>query len=252
MHTTNQLLMADDRALYRGTLPATGRHRHAAPVLLLGLSGRFRLDLGAGRVEHCRAAVVAAGVEHVFDPAGESVALVYLEPDAPEALALRATLAAERGVLFDPAPAVRDRSATEARLGSFDVGALWRLPSRGMQDASALEPRIAQAMRRLRQPDGGPWLRDTLAAEAGLSGSRFNHLFSEQAGVSFRSYRLWAQVRAAMAGLGPRVHLTDAAMRGGFADSAHFSRSFRQTFGMTPSSVLGPLRARPAMRAVRA
>ena len=36
--------------------------------------------------------------------------------------------------------------------------------------------------------------------------------------------------------------LTDAALDGAFADSAHFSRMFRSTFGMTPSSVLRPLR----------
>jgi len=61
-------------------------------------------------------------------------------------------------------------------------------------------------------------------------------------GVSFRSYRVWSQVRAAMAGLATQARLTDAALHGAFSDSAHFSRTFRQTFGMTPSSVLKPLR----------
>lgn len=35
---------------------------------------------------------------------------------------------------------------------------------------------------------------------------------------------------------------TDAALHGEFVDSAHFSRMFLQTFGMTPSSVLRPLK----------
>lgn len=55
-------------------------------------------------------------------------------------------------------------------------------------------------------------------------------------------YRRWSQVRMAMAGLATSPRLTDAALHGAFADSAHFSRMFRQTFGMTPSSVLRPLR----------
>ena len=75
----------------------------------------------------------------------------------------------------------------------------------------------------------------------GLSASRFNHLFAQEVGVSFRSYRVWAQVRRAMTGLGPRLNLTEAALEGAFSDSSHFSRTFRQTFGMTPSSVLKPL-----------
>ena len=45
-----------------------------------------------------------------------------------------------------------------------------------------------------------------------------------------------------MAGLAVSPRLTDAALHGEFSDSAHFSRMFRQTFGMTPSSVLKPLK----------
>jgi len=33
--------------------------------------------------------------------------------------------------------------------------------------------------------------------------------------------------------------LTEAAHAAGFFDSAHFSRTFRQTFGFAPSTVLG-------------
>jgi AraC-like DNA-binding protein len=33
--------------------------------------------------------------------------------------------------------------------------------------------------------------------------------------------------------------LTDAALGAGFADSSHFSRAFRNMFGITPSSVFG-------------
>jgi len=56
--------------------------------------------------------------------------------------------------------------------------------------------------------------------------------------VSFRSYRIWCQVPAAMMGVEPVMNLTDAALQGAFADSSHFSRTFRSTFGITPSSVL--------------
>ena len=84
--------------------------------------------------------------------------------------------------------------------------------------------------------------RSGLASGVQLSASRFNHLFRAEMGVSLRSYRVWSQVRTAMAGLATQTRLTDAALHGAFSDSAHFSRTFRQTFGMTPSSVLKPLR----------
>ena len=85
----NTLTLGTDRALYLGEIPATGWHCHASPVLLMGLSGRFALHWGEGRMETCHSALVDAGVEHLFDPCGEVVALVYLEPDSPEARSLR-------------------------------------------------------------------------------------------------------------------------------------------------------------------
>ena len=61
--------------------------------------------------------------------------------------------------------------------------------------------------------------------------------------MSFRSYRVWSLVRAALGAVGSNPTLTQAALEGGFVDSSHFSHMFRNTFGMTPSSVLKPLKS---------
>jgi AraC-like DNA-binding protein len=237
IRTGNTLTAAADRALYVGELEATGMHRHAAPVLLIGLSGRFTLHGPAGRAD-CWSALVDIGIEHVFDPRGERVALIYVEPDAPEIRGLRGLLAARGGVLVDPVRRVRDRARTEARLGSFD---LRELLSFGWPDAAPVDPRVQRSLQLLRAPGLAPSNRAAAAALAHLSESRFNHLFRAEMGVSFRSYRVWSQLRAAMTAIGPGMNLTHAAHLGSFSDSAHFSRVFRQSFGMTPSSVLKPL-----------
>jgi AraC-like DNA-binding protein len=237
----NALTLCADKALYLGEIPATGWHRHAAPVLLLGLSGRFRLLLPAGRVETCHSALVDAGVEHVFDPQGERVALMYLEPDAPEVRRLRPVFARQGPVIGEPVPRSVSRWHTEQRLHSFDLPAL--LGRAGLPELQPVDPRVLRSLQRLREAGEGVPDRDALARSAHLSASRFNHLFSDELGVSFRSYRIWTQVRRAMAAYRPDGSLTEAALDGAFADSAHFSRMFRHTFGMTPSSVLRPLRA---------
>ncbi len=239
MRATNTLTLGANRALYVGELPATGWHRHAAPVLLLGLSGRFAVHLAPGRVETCHSALIDMGVWHLFDPCGERVALVYLEPDCAEARGLRPMLRQQGGVLFDPAARVGARDTLEARLRSFDLHALlgWRFAQ-----TAELDPRVLRSLQHLRMARDGVLPREQVARAAHLSVSRFNHLFREEMGVSFRGYRVWSQVRAAMAGLATQPRLTDAALHGAFSDSAHFSRTFRQTFGMTPSSVLKPLR----------
>ncbi|HET6757333.1 MAG TPA: AraC family transcriptional regulator [Burkholderiales bacterium] len=67
---------------------------------------------------------------------------------------------------------------------------------------------------------------ETVARRNGLSSSRFLHLFSEQAGVPYRRYRMWSRLRAAR-----RRH------NGRISDSPHFTHNFRDTFGVTPSYV---------------
>lgn len=237
IRAVNTITAAADRALYNGELEATAWHAHAAPVLVLGLSGPFMLHWSAGRVA-CRSALVDTGVEHVFDPCGERVALVYLEPDAPDVRGLRGVLAASAGVLLEPARRIAQRSVAEARLAAFDLQALLAFR---WKPGAPVDARVRRSLQLLRSPQAFPPRRALAATAAHLSESRFNHLFRAEMGVSFRSYRTWSQLRAAILAAGPRVSLTAAAHEGAFSDSAHFSRVFRQTFGMTPSAVLKPL-----------
>ena len=80
-----------------------------------------------------------------------------------------------------------------------------------------------------------------LAARAGLSSSRFLHLFKAQTGVPLRRYRLWNRMGAAVGAFRHGVSLTEAAHAAGFASSAHFSTAFRDMFGMTPSELVNTL-----------
>lgn len=74
----------------------------------------------------------------------------------------------------------------------------------------------------------------------GLSESTFSHLFSKQIGISFRRYVMWKRIRFAISIFTSRkVSLTNAAIEVGFNDQAHFNRSFKEIFGVTPGFVLG-------------
>lgn len=239
MGASNSLILGSDRSLYRGELPATGWHSHAAPVLLIGLSGRFVLHFAQGRTESCFSAWIDSGIEHVFDSCGEQVASMYLEPDAAQTRRWRAHFANHGGVVLDPGIRAQGRSNMDAYLRNFDLDAL--LPFH-CADVAPMDARVAYSVNTLRRVGVPMPSRSAMAQAAGLSESRFNHLFRAEMGVSFRSYRVWSQVRGALGALGADSRLTQAALEGGFVDSSHFSHMFRKTFGMTPSSVLKPLR----------
>ena len=62
-----------------------------------------------------------------------------------------------------------------------------------------------------------------MAATAGLSASRFQHVFSREVGVPFRRYRAWQRMRAAIRQIVAGCSFTAAAYAAGFADQAHIS-----------------------------
>ncbi len=103
-----------------------------------------------------------------------------------------------------------------------------------------LDPRIAASVQRLRRGDSS-WMErpiHDLAAAAHLSASRFRHLFKQHMGMSVQRYILWQRLLRAMRASIEEPSLTGAAHTAGFADSAHFARVFRATFGLAPSRVL--------------
>jgi AraC family transcriptional regulator len=60
---------------------------------------------------------------------------------------------------------------------------------------------------------------------------------SAETGIRFRPYVLWLRLEIAVASYAAGNSLTEASYAGGFADSAHFSRTFKRMFGVAAISV---------------
>jgi AraC-like DNA-binding protein len=66
-----------------------------------------------------------------------------------------------------------------------------------------------------------------------LSPSRFLHLFKEKTGLSFRRFQLWNKIIKSLPHL-TENSITDTAYKFGFTDSSHYTRTFKETFGVNP------------------
>ena len=77
----------------------------------------------------------------------------------------------------------------------------------------------------------------TLAGIAGLSPSRFMHVFTESVGVPVRPYILWLRLQRAACDLMEGASVARAAHHSGFSDGAHLTRTFRRMLGTTPSDL---------------
>jgi AraC-like DNA-binding protein len=77
-----------------------------------------------------------------------------------------------------------------------------------------------------------------LAERVHLSSSRLRHIFNQHMDISLKQYILWHRLLNSLEIVLKTDSLTQAAYESGFADAAHMSRTFHQTFGLKPSQVL--------------
>ena len=99
------------------------------------------------------------------------------------------------------------------------------------------DDRINKALGFLQENTGRVVPLDEIASYSHLSTSRFLHLFKEQTGITYRRSQLWTKLTLAVQLLGKQT-LTEIAYTAGFADSAHFSRTFKENFGFSPQGFL--------------
>ena len=235
-------------ALYLGPAGDTTPHAHHALQVSVGLDAPFRLRQGAGRWREYEAAIVPADVPHQLDGGWTDLLLLYLEPESAEG---HPWLTGSRNGIqaLDPAATSAMRAAIRRLVGSspheVDLKGVYDelLPSAhlGSEPRTTSDARVAQAVRRLRASrDARRSLLD-LAREVGLSPSRFRHVFRREIGMSPQSYVVWLRIYEACASLARGASLSDAAYQAGFSDAAHFTRTFRRTFGLAPSQLAGRL-----------
>lgn len=81
------------------------------------------------------------------------------------------------------------------------------------------------------------WTLPDFAAKLHLSYDRASHVVAETVGLSLKSYQYWRKMFQVWDSLNSSCSLTEAAQRGGFSDSAHLARTWKQKLGTSPSYI---------------
>lgn len=200
-------------------------HRGGSPVYIAALYGGFRLRMGGGDWIDCRAAIVPAGAWRSLDFRGEPSigrlpALFSLLRDSREVEGASIGASTELAMLRE----LYEGSGSENWVGDA-LNELLRYSAR-RSSAAELVPPLRNVVELLHQRHA-----DHYARFAGLSSSRFQHLFTRQVGVPFRRYRACSRLCFACRRIGEGESVTAAAHEFGFFDSAHFAHEFRRAFG---------------------
>lgn len=207
-------------------------HSHMAHQITVSLNGGLTVKCPSSSVT-ARAICIRAGVAHQIE--ADEVLSIYLDVLSDEARALPDNI----GEGITPIE-MGDTAPLRKLLSSADPSAhqIREMVRRvlNMTTPPESDPRLQSVLAALKEPING---RQALAKRVHLSPTRFSHWFVEQTGLPLRSYRKWSRLVVALQHIAGGANLTAAAHAAGFADAAHFSRTFRELFGLDPSSALG-------------
>lgn len=226
--------------------PSGFHAHHAVQVTLPFPGGHVRLQRPAESCTTYTAAIVAAHQPHAFEARDEFVAQMFVEPESREGRRLQlryrdpgiSSLAADDLEKQIAALASGyEKRASDADLVALARATVTKLAGANAAPTKAPDARVARALELIREGLGEAVPLGTIAAAVHLSPDRFRHLFLEETGVGLRPYVLWLRLECSLGAYVAGSTLTEAAYAGGFADSAHFSRTFRKMFGIAPASV---------------
>ena len=235
------MLITPERVFYAGLLGRPRQRCSGAFHVYVAIEGGLRLSPDGARESDGELAVVPPYLRHTISSDHRSVICVTIEPEsvcagAIEVLAERLSgpdrhqFASRIRAAYDHLRQQRCREAVaSAELDRLCFGEA--LPRR------RLDPRVVKAMAQIGRFAGEPVTAESCAVEVALSPSRFLHLFKEETGISFRSFRAWKRARHLLHFANQDLYLAHLAQDIGYPDSTHFSHSIRRFYGLKPRAI---------------
>jgi AraC-like DNA-binding protein len=235
------MLITPERVFYAGLLGHPRERCPGAFHVYVSIEGALRLTTAGGRESRGELAVALANVRHTVASDHRSAICLVIEPETVRAGAFE-QLAERLAGAEAPQFAQRIRASygelrqrrrgddiTSAEFDAMCFGEA--LPPR------ALDPRVATSIVAIGRFCGEPVTAAGCAEVAGLSASRFLHLFKQETGISFRAFRAWKRARHLLHFANQDLNLAHLAQDIGYPDSTHFSHSIRRFYGLKPRAI---------------
>lgn len=222
-------------------------HRHHAVQLVVSLDKPYNAILARQEIESVRGFLIDSDIPHACQSAESTVLVISVDASSAKGRMLKQQLSKQTFALIDEIFSVEaiDRFSTaywsycrDAK-NEFDPLYFIHKLRDGQNDATPVDARSLAAIDFINQHISKTIKLIDIAKHVGLSESRLRHLFAEQIGIPLTAYILWVRIKVALREmLLPGAILSDAAHQAGFSDHAHFTRTFRRMFRVSPSLLL--------------
>jgi AraC-like DNA-binding protein len=230
-----------DRVFYVGLLGAPSVRTIGAVIAYVAVERSIRVSIDGGEWQTTQLAVVPPYVPHRVTSEARLIHMVKLEAETVDMARLPAPMGA-CGAVDAPwfvehvRQCHRELSARgrDIDLMAVDFDRMFfgqPIPSRH------IDRRIRAVIGRIKSDPSAPSCAQACAEQVHLSFSRFLHLFKEEVGVPFRSFRTWKRARSLLHYVNRDSNLAHVALDTGYPDSTHFSHSIRQVYGLKPKDI---------------
>jgi AraC-like DNA-binding protein len=229
----NMETMEFSTAVFSVKVDRLAPHCNPVPTVIMGLRGPVTV-VSANECVSGDILFIRPGIEHRVICA-HGINVMYLDglPCSDVAPFARRLQADDERVAVD---AVRQKSGAAHELQSRLTAGAREYPR---QLGSIIADLVSEPMSRMTQFE----LADRLKMER-TSALR---MFKAATGQTFRRFKQWSALQHAARQIAAGELVRTAAMDAGFADTAHLSRTFRMSFGLSPAqAIAGEAQAAPA------
>jgi AraC-like DNA-binding protein len=231
------------RCLFAGNLPDIALGRRAAATICIGLDQEFEISLNGEDWMTFRTVLIPPMMIHAIRFSGKSCIMIFMDLSSTNYKSLRASNAhkTDDGIIIglreeeQLIDMIRQVLRADSDMDLIEL--LNQIPPLSKSPVRGIDDRIQKIVEMIMAKPNEDHSAKDLAKFAGMSLSNMEHQFKKEIGIPFHSFRTWFRIKLTVYSLLHGMSHTEAALRAGFFDSAHFTRTFRATFGLPPSDI---------------
>ncbi len=229
---------SDIGGIYIGKDIQTDQHLHHAITIAVSFSEKFDYWCEQQKISCTGVIIQANTIRKIVNPNKNYIAFVHIEPFSQQVLQL--TNKNEPFKQLTPfqikniAELLRKYFSDERNDENITTQIIDKITSEiGYSSNVKIDERIKKSIEIIRQAEDITLKQ--IAEHSYLSTYRFSHLFKQQTGMSFREFVLYTKLVKSLKAIYQNQNFTHSSHAGGFADQAHFTRTFYKAFGVLPS-----------------
>ncbi|CAD5257849.1 MULTISPECIES: AraC family transcriptional regulator [unclassified Imperialibacter] len=220
-------------------------HKHYAVTVIISFGETFSIKLAGHNEDVYSAALVQKNVSYSLKSGNtDYLAFIHIVPYTSEGLKLSDSQCAVR-VLdiadFDSVVGqIKDwfyQEGNDPQKIKELLHAVSSIPLSNC-DHIDIDSRVMESFQLIMQSEAEKLSVNDVAPQVCLSVSHFNRLFKKETGLTFRKFVLHSKLIKSIFAMYEQNSLTQAAFIGGFADQPHLTRTFKDNFGIKPSTSL--------------